>query len=104
MCLSEAVDDRRISSFTFQDWYNLGGDIMSKCLMAGVLGLIVLFASPVEAKQQAAKGKGVICTQGTDSFALPASTFSAKVRANMRKGQKVNINVPGYGPLSCVVY
>jgi hypothetical protein len=72
-------------------------------LVSALAGLAVLSA-PAFAKKQSANGKGVYCSQAADNFYIPASAFSAKVRAQMRKGEKVNVNIAGYGPVSCRVY
>jgi hypothetical protein len=76
----------------------------TKIVSTVVIALAVLIAAPAFAKTAGGKGKGVFCTQGGDNIFIPAAHFSAKVRAIMRKGQKIKVNLSGYGPISCVVY
>jgi uncharacterized protein YdeI (BOF family) len=69
-----------------------------------VFAIAVLMAAPALAKQQGVKGKGVFCSQGGDNAFISAAQFKPSVRARMIKGQKVKVNIAGYGPVSCTVY
>ena len=70
----------------------------------------LMVAGPAFAKKPQASGKGgsgLFCKQGGQDAFFPASSFTAKQRAQlkqMNKGRKLRINIPGYGPISCVVY
>jgi hypothetical protein len=72
------------------------------CALA--LALTIPWVAPALAKSQAGKGSGAFCAQGGDNIHIPASAFSPSVRAKLRKGQRVKVNVSGFGPISCVVY
>jgi hypothetical protein len=76
----------------------------SKHVSTFILAVAILLPTPIIAKQQAEKGKGAFCTAGGENVFIPGASFSAKVRASMRKGQKVNVNIAGFGPVSCVIY
>ena len=76
--------------------------MLLKCVLALAVTALLCFPSQVFAKPSG--GKGVFCAQGGENIYLPASSFPANVRAKMVKGQKVKVNIAGFGPVNCVVY
>ena len=76
----------------------------SKIVSTLALAAIVCFGSPAMAKQSGGKVTGVYCSQGGDNALIPASAFKPNVRAKLRKGLKVKVNLAGYGPVNCTVY
>lgn len=67
----------------------------------------LLIASPAMAKKQRPQGgkpSGVYCVSGADSAYFPIAMFKPSVRNKLHKGQKIKINIAGYGPANCSVY
>lgn len=84
--------------------HGLWGIVMNfKIVLAVTTAFAVLGAVPAFAKKAEAMAKGVYCEQGGENIFFPGSSFKADVRAKMRKGQKVKVNIAGFGPVSCVV-
>ena len=78
-----------------------------KVILAVLCSASMLIASPALAKKQKNKGSqgsGVYCVSGADSVHIPGANFSAKVRSKLRKGEKMKLNIAGYGPVNCTVY
>jgi hypothetical protein len=70
------------------------------------LTLALAPAALAKSKRKSTSGgiTGVYCAQGPDNAYFPASSIKPSVRKQLRKGQKVRFNYPGYGPISCVTY
>jgi hypothetical protein len=75
--------------------------------LAFAICVALSLVAPVTAEAKRAsstKGKGLYCHQGDQNIYIPAANLPAKYRSRLVKGQTAKVNLPGFGPVTCVVY